>query len=546
MSLASITAISAQAQPVPVPIVPKPIAPSEPSLNTSPTLSPAPNLNVDPNVLPSVPQPASEVVFKVSRFKYEGNTVIDRSQIEAITNPYLNRSITFRDLQQIRTAITDLYVRRGFITSGAFIPPQTLRNGVATIRIVEGKLERIEVQGSDRLTNYVRSRLAVAADPVVNRDKLLEALRLLQNDPLIQTISANLSTGSRVGLSTLDVRIAANPTTRASVDLNNRRSPTIGSFERRLDVSQANLLGLGDSLAIAYANTNGSNGVTLNYTVPISPNNATLSFGYSAQFAKIIEPPFDALDIRSNSKVYELSYRQPIFRRATERTIKELAIGVGFARLESETSILGIRQALTPGADANGETRISELRFFQEFRRADDKQFLQVRSQFSLGVDALGSTRNDSPPDSQFFIWRGQVGYLQKLGPRPYLLSRLDIQLADRPLVPLEQFQPTVRGYRQDARLGDNGVFGSIELHLPVVSTSQTEFQIVPFFDIGHLWSSTIDPATLASIGLGLQWTWGNFSAQIDYGIPLSDRVQIGNSLQESGFTGAIRYTTSF
>lgn len=545
LAIAGIAAVSAQAQPIPVPIVPRPISPPEPT--PAPSLPPQdPDLNVAPEVIPTVPQPEIDVVFQVSRFEYQGSTVFDQAQLDAITAPYLNKPITFRELQQIRTAISDFYVQRGFVTSGAFIPPQTLRNGVATIQIIEGKLERVEVQGDDRLANYVRSRLARAASPIVNREKLLEALRLLQSDPLVRTVSADLAVGSRVGLSVLNVSISPNPSTRASIELNNRRSPTVGSFERRLDISQANLLGLGDTLAIAYANTNGSNAISLNYTVPTSTNNATLSFGYSAQFARIIEPPFDALDIRSDSKVYELSYRQPIFRRATDRAISELAIGVGLARLESETSILGIRQALTPGANANGQTRISELRLFQEFLRSSDQQFLQLRSQFSFGIDAFGTTRNPSSPDSRFFAWRGQVRYLQKLGPRPYLLSRFDIQLADRPLVPLEQFQPTVRGYRQDAALGDNGIFGSIELHLPVATTPQTELQLVPFFDIAHLWNGTIDSTTLASLGLGLQVTSGNFSAQIGYGIALSDRVRVGNSIQENGFTGAIRFTSSF
>ncbi|WP_257236167.1 hypothetical protein [Nostoc sp. 'Peltigera malacea cyanobiont' DB3992] len=39
--------------------------------------------------------------------------------------------------------------------------------------------------------------------------------------------------------------------------LDNTRSPSIGSFQRRIQVNEANLLGLGDSLSLGYSNTDG-------------------------------------------------------------------------------------------------------------------------------------------------------------------------------------------------------------------------------------------------------------------------------------------------
>lgn len=509
---------------------------------------------------PSLPseQLESQDTIEVARFEYRGNTIVSKQDLDAITAPFIGRRITFAELFKVRSAITQLYVDRGYITSAAFIPIEgneavQIQGGVVTIQIVEGKLERIDITGSNRLGNYIRPRLETAANPVLNEKKLLEALRLLQLDPLILSISGKLESGSQPGLSVLTINVEPAPTFRAAAELNNRRSPTVGTLERRVQLTQANVLGLGDGLQIGYANTNGSNEVDIGYTIPVSPRNATVSFRYSTFFSRVIEEPFDEFDVQGNSRIYELTFRQPIIRTATAQSFKEFAVGITASRLESDTSLLGVDFPLSAGADDNGRTRISALRVFQEYTQRSSRQVLLLRSQFSFGLDVLGATTNSSSPDSRFFAWRGQVAFLQRLGSRPYLLLRSDLQLADRPLVPLEQFSigglSTVRGYRQDALLGDSGVVGSIELHYPVVSTRTMELQLIPFLDVGYVWSNQdigFNRNTLASLGLGVQWTWGNLIINLSYGVPLIPIPRIGDTLQENGLNASIKYLWAF
>ena len=61
--------------------------------------------------------------------------------------------------------------------------------------------------------------------------------------------------------------------------------------------------------------------------------------------------------------------------------------------------------------------------------------------------------------DSNFFAWRGQAQYINLLTSDVLLLLRSDLQLANKALLPVEQFSIggiyTVRGYSQDALLSD-------------------------------------------------------------------------------------------
>jgi hypothetical protein len=49
--------------------------------------------------------------------------------------------------------------------------------------------------------------------------------------------------------------------------------------------------------------------------------------------------------------------------------------------------------------------------------------------------------------------------------------------------------------------------------------------QVVPFVDWGMVWNGSgqanPSPNSLASVGLGLQWQQGDFTARLDWGIPL-------------------------
>ncbi len=546
----------AQRVPLPPPQdLPRPLPPQPSPSEVTPTPLPPPD-----QLIPIVPaQPTPETpgnlpdIIQLKQIEIVGSTVFGSQDFSEITRKYVGRNVSFAELLQLRTEITDFYVKRGYVTSAAILPPQVLTNGTVKVQIIEGTIENINVTGTRRLNPaYIRSRISLAAQKPLNVNRLLEGLRLLQIDPLIASISADLQAGTRPGTSVLQVTIAEAKTRVIALSLDNARSPSVGSFRRQLGVSQADLLGLGDGLQASYTNTNGSNGVDLSYTVPLNPRNGTLRLAYGSTRSRVIEEPFDILDITARSRYYELTLRQPIIQRSTD----EFALGLTFSRQESQTE-LGIDNIgpfpLSPGADAQGRTRISALRFFQEYVQRSDRQVFAARSQFSVGLGLFNVTINDQAPDSRFFAWRGQAQWTRLLDRDSLLLLRGDLQLVDRSLVPLEQIgiggAETVRGYRQDALLTDNGFLFSTELRLPIFRPSGGIVQLTPFIDLGTGWNRNggLERNTLVGAGLGLLWRQGeNFLARIDFGFPLVSIENEKRTLQENGIYFSIRYSPSF
>ena len=511
-----------------------------------------PQLEIAPNSSqPIIEENPGEII--IEQFKVIGSTVFSAEELAAVLEPFTKRAISFAELLQAQEAIIKLYRDQDYITSGAFIPPQPLQEGTITIQVVEGEVEAIDIKGTSRLNpSYISSRVELGATTPLNQEQLLETLQMLQLNPLIENLQVELAAGSSPGRSVLEVEVEEADTFGVELSLDNQRSPSVGSFRRRLQVSHGNLLGFGDSFDFSFFNTEGSNSLeNISYTFPINPRNGTIAFSHSRSRNNIIEEPFNILDIESKSRSYELTYRQPLSQTPTE----EFALGLTASRQEVQT-FLGIGDIgpfpLSEGADDNGETKIYALRFFQEYTKRSNQDIFAARSQLSFGIGALDATINDSAPDSEFFAWRGQAQYLRLLTPDLTLFFRSDLQLSNEPLVSLEQFSLggplSVRGYRQALLLADQGLFASAEIRATVLRIPEWDatLQLAPFFDFGTVSNNSnnqLELSTLYSLGIGLRLSLGNhWFATFDWGIPLVEVNNSGQSLQEQGLYFSIEY----
>lgn len=546
-----------------------PILPTDPTGGQPPSREPLPTPTIEPlpppeqllppSGTPPVQPPPSDIpqTIRVTGFNVTGSTVFSAQELNAAIAkaigeiPPEGRQLSFNELFQARSAITDLYVSKGYITSGAFIPPQRLAAGVVEIQVLEGSLEEIRVTGTtDLKPGYVSSRLALATKAPLNRDRLLAALQLLQLNPLIASISAELSAGSRPGTSLLEVRITEADSASATFTIDNQRVPSVGSIRGQAIGVEQNLLGFGDTISLSFTKTQGSTALDFAYNIPVSPRNTTIGFNAGISASEVIEPPFDVLDIQSSSNYFEVTGRHPLIQTPTQ----ELAVGLTFGRRSSQTTLLDDLPFPSPGADAEGRTTASVVRFFQEYTQRSGRAVFAARSQLNFGVDVLNATNQTEPPDTQFFAWRLQTQWVRLLAADTLLLVRGDLQLADRPLLPIEQFglggALTVRGYRQDLLLTDNGLFGSVEGRIPILRLprQQALLQLTPFVDFGRGWnlgrSPDPDPGFLAALGLGLRLQISNnFTAKMDFGFPLVRVDGNQETLQEKGIYFSIIYT---
>ena len=512
---------------------------------------------------PPIPESLLDIpgTIVVEQFQFVGNTVFSQTELSKAIASFTGKPISFAQLVQAAEVITQLYVSQGYITSGAYLPEQNSESGIVQIQIVEGTLADIEVNvvESRLRPSYIRDRLIDDTTTPLNIDRLQEALQLLQFNPLIESINAELSTGIAPGTNSLTVSVVGADTFKLQGVLNNNRNLSIGTFERGVELEEANLSGIGDRINLAYYNTEGSDRYNASYTLPLNSHDGTLQLDLQFADNEIVQSSFEDADIDINSRNYSLTWQQPVWRQANERVNRELAIDLTLSRRESETTILNVPQPLSPGANEDGEIRTSTLSLGQQWLQRGREEVILLRSQFNFGLDVLDAVIIEDEPNSQFFNWRGQLSYLQLLGtPKgtpaigSTLLVRSQLQLSADALISTEQFSlggaTTVRGYRQDALLSDNGFLMSAELRLPIARLSKLNatLQFSPFIDFGTGWNTddeALEANTLLGSGFGLLLqTEDKLSARLDWGIPLINSDSNGDSLQESGVYFQLEY----
>ncbi|MBF2029710.1 MAG: ShlB/FhaC/HecB family hemolysin secretion/activation protein [Oscillatoriales cyanobacterium C42_A2020_001] len=532
-----------------------PLLPPRPDLEPLPEITPAPlpapPLQIPPGSTPPIsePVPAPTTSVYVNRVLVQGSTVFSAEELAAVVRPFEKRNLTFEQLLEIRTAVTKLYSDRGHITSGAFLPPQDdLATGTIKIQVVEGELERLEIKGLQRLRDrYVRRRLERAAKTPLNLREIESALRLLQINPLLSSVRAELRAGTAPGRSVLVVDLQEAKAFRAAALLENRDPPSVGSIRGSVIVGHDNLLGLGDRFAAELGLTSGVTELSLEYGVPLNPRDGTWNVRYQRTRSQIVEEPFSVLDINSNSETVSFGFRQPLTRTPTN----EFALGLFMDFRRSQSFLFNdIPFSFSPGTD-QGEAKVRVLRFTQDWINRGSNRVLAARSQLSFGLPILGATQNEAGIDGTFFSWIGQFQWVQAVNRDITAIARVAAQLTPDSLLPLEQFSlggiDTVRGFRQNYRVADNGIVGNLEVRFPILQQEDGIgiVQLAPFVDVGKVWNNTDEiphPQLLASTGLGLRWQLGTtLFARLDWGIPLVSYDRQGSTLQDSGVVFSIR-----
>ena len=496
-------------------------------------------------------QMGPRIAIFATQIRTVGNKAFSDAELAAVTRPFIDRTLYYEDLEQVRRALTLHYVRNGYVNSGAVLPDQTVSDGVVTYVIVEGKLAEIQMAGNRWLRKgFYEKRIRQAAGPPLNIRSLEGQLQMLQQHALIERAHAELKPGLSPGESILALEVEERAPFDAWIGFNNYQSPSVGAERGLVSLTHHSLTGNGDVLSLTYGRSEGLDPLfDISYRLPVTHWDTELGLRYRVNDFDIVEEPFQDLDIESESEIVELQLRQPVWRTPSQ----EFAVGLSGERLHSQSWVMDEPFSFSPGSN-DGEATVAALRFFQDYLYRTQKQVVAVHSRFSLGLDVMDATTNGGDePDGQFFSWRGQfqwAGIMDPLGVQA--IFRTDLQLSNDHLLVLEQLpvggRHSVRGYRENQMVRDNGVVSSLEARIPLVrGASWADYlHLAPFVDYANAWnteSSTPEPRDLWSVGIGLRWALTFMTTpfpmtselEVYWGHPLKDVHYDGDDIQDDG-----------
>lgn len=481
---------------------------------------------------PSRATPATETEsFILTAVVVEGATVFGPDAIGPLYEGQLAQRTTLADVETIVSAITRLYQDGGFLLSRAVAPPQDLAGGVLRVRVIEGFVDKVTLEGEPPLRRFVAYGDRIRDERPLSRSTLERNVLLINDLPGVSASPGIRPLDEAAGRYELVLAIEQDAID-GNVYLDNRGTPAVGRLQSWASVATNDLLGFSERLQLGHFSVPNQprelQYAELAYDQPLGTQGTTLASNLSFTFVDAGDD-LDALDVESRSNGLSLSLRHPVLRSRDE----SLWLSGGFDIRNTWQKLLGFTVL---------EDRLRVFRARGLYSIADDLEGTNlVQLEVSQGVSGLGASKAGSPqlsrPDghSAFTKLGATLMRLQAIGESFGLQLTAAGQWSSTALLSSEEFalggSQFGRAFDFAELTGEHGVAGSAELIYGHNFDNDwlSGFQLYGFYDAGAVWnegSGGADGEMLHSIGGGLRLRLGAWGlATLEVAKPLNREV---------------------
>lgn len=439
---------------------------------------------VEPARAPAAPAPLAPTAqggVLLRGVRIEGATAVPPGELAPLWAKLIGTEVSLATLEALAEAIGAAYRARGFVLSQAALPPQEVADGVVTVRVIEGFVDRLAIVGG--APNQAAAAATLFA-PVPGRRPLrletLERAVLLSRDIFGGEVETVIEPSRDVfAAADLTVQIdRAAPSGFGSID--NRGSRLYGEWSFATGATAYDLLGRNERLDILAAGAmDGSLGFVQGAAkLPLMGlagtwlDGATLAFeadyaNGAPDLAKSGAPDAQTLTTRETNLRLALSV--PFIRTRAQNLTG--AIGLDFQDLQNVTGL---------GPDeVTEDDRLLVLDVRASWDYADRWGGVTLaEAGLRQGIDTsntfVGGGISSGKPD--FTLARLELARLQRLGQGPWALWLEGIgQYAFDVLPNSERFglgdASIGRGYAPGNTTGDSGYGGRVEVRYEVGAT---------------------------------------------------------------------------
>lgn len=476
------------------------------------------------------PPPVSEKKIRVSQFFFTGNTLLPESELRRICALYEGQELTLSQIKEVARNLTALYQRNGYFLVRAYVPAQNIQGDRIELRVVEGKVGQIKVEGAEHYDpDYIRERFmnSFTEDGNFRNDRFQRSMLLLNELPDLR-VKAVMQPGQAEGTADITLRVEDELPVHFGLDYNNYGTVETGENRVGLTFEAGNLLQQADLLSLrgvvgfpARQNTF----YQLNYQTPLNQDGTALTLGYANGAFAVSQGLGAILDVRGDADIYNVAISHALNRELQFSSNLGLALSHKFIR----NNFFGGQVPFS-----RDEYNSARFTYQADWRSPSGRTLLQAAY-----TQGLGGTSADDPLVSRagasggFGKFNLDLARIQTFDTGLYGLLRASGQWATQPLYVAEQFAvggpDTVRGYSQAELLGDNAYVVSAELRWSPFEDDLDAFQVSTFIDHGGVGLRRPLPGDLprgsSLTGAGFGFRFGledKATLRLDLGFPLS------------------------
>ncbi|MFC3148157.1 ShlB/FhaC/HecB family hemolysin secretion/activation protein [Piscinibacterium candidicorallinum] len=485
-------------------------------------------------------QAAAPASITISEFKIEGSNPLGEARTQRLLQPFTGEvsgdAQVLERLQGAAKALEAALQEAGWGLHRVVLPVQTLQSTVR-LQVVRFSVGQVMVQGNKHFaeSNIRASLPALQPGQTPNLQNLAREISVANENPAKRVV-----VGFREGKApdTVDANLRAEDVRPWSAVLAASNAGTEDSTRPRVTVALAhyNLLGGDESLVLSGSVAPERTDVRqfgLQARKPFYGLGGTAALYYTDSSASsgALGP---GLDITGKGQSAGLSWTQSLPPLGEVKHNLTLALE---DKLFEGTQLRGAGQ-LSPDVRSRPISLGYALK--QNFSAGEIGATIDLAANLSGGASntaaAYAANRLGAPRGWKAV--RASVEGRHAVGAGFDLAGQLRLQYSADPLIAGEQFgfggASLVRGLEERALTGDRGVAGSLELSRSVFVSG---FKLLAFVDAAQVDRLNVQPGlsareSIATAGVGMRWTWGNWLAtQIDYGwvidgsqVPLIER----------------------
>ena len=451
----------------------------------------APPLRLEQPRGPSATAATGGPSFVLRAVRITGASASALSELQSLVAPLTGQETDLAGLQAAAQRLTSHYRQRGYPLALAYLPAQTVQDGMVEIAVLEGRLGRSRFEGHppsaavQQLLNPLRPGLPVLDDTVNS------VLLLLQEQPGQGPVSAAFERGAAPGDSDLVFSLAPRRPWDGGALLDNLGNRFAGQNRLTGYLNLYETLGLADRLQLQLTATDGgTTGGRVAWDALVAGNGMRTGLAFSAsryQLGKV----YERLDASGTARTASLYASQPWLRLPQHRVDlvaslerRALRDRVGAAGLATEKHA----NVAVIGAEGN--------HFFAQGTAAWRTQLsagrLTLQGESERLADAAAARTA-----GHYRKLNGQFDHQQALLPGTRALLRLQGQAASKNLDSSEKFVlggfQGVRAHPQGEAAGDSGWLARLELRT----------RVAPQWDLGLAYDAGAVHTSRAPFSLG-------------------------------------------
>jgi hemolysin activation/secretion protein len=468
---------------------------------------------------PNIPVDFYKKTILIKRINLDGNTIFLDQDLGKYFTPLLGKEVSLASLYEIAEKITNHYRKEGYVLAAAFIPEQELRNGLIKIKIVEGYISKINLEGDFERTKIIDRTIEKIYNIKPFNIKQFERYMLLLNE--LPGVGARAvlkkQKNNQMNLGGVDLDILfSKEKGRVGLGWNNSITKYIGNFLTQFNYEQPNIGLNNHTLSIGASVTDRTSDFRLiNLSDKITLNSEGTSLFMEGSTVKMRPGrQLRAQEIKVNSESASLNLSHPFIRSRVKNFTPYIGFSINNSRTEALSFLLNKDRIRSLNLGANYD-------FFDSFKGAS-----LLNASITRGLDVLESSKKGSQFLSKehgvikFTKANFRVARMQNIIDNVNLYLSLNSQHTHDTLLSSEMFSiggaNIGKGYDPSAVTGDNGYAFTTELRYKVPTVGLFDSEVFCFYDYGKAWNKrkpTPKNPLAISYGAGLRVNVGQYSS---------------------------------